>query len=113
MATKTGIDLKKTDKGWEAPCGCVFHIFDGLPILEKASEVFIGQTSLVGKLEPHLHPCLTHTPNAGYEAIVTLCRRMLYDNGEIMLEAFANRVEAELRKLGMDSLPTTHEQKDA
>ena len=60
MATKTGIGLKKTDKGWEAPCSCVFHIFDGLPDLEMVYDMK-GTTLLRGKLAPHWHPCKRHT----------------------------------------------------
>lgn len=59
MATKTGIDLKKTPEGWTAPCGCRFHIFDGPPRIEEYRS---GETTLVGKLEPHWHPCKSHAP---------------------------------------------------
>lgn len=61
MATKTGIPLKHTEKGWETQCGCVFHIFDGLPGVElpvRGSD----ETILIGKLEPHWHPCKEHEP---------------------------------------------------
>ena len=71
MATKTGIELKRTVLGWQAPCGCLFHIFDGLPMIEVEYQTDVqmsltgdrslkGQTVLIGKLAPHWHPCKKH-----------------------------------------------------
>lgn len=59
MATKTGVELKKTKSGWEAPCSCVFHIFDGAPAVEERIG-FLEEMVLIGKLSPHWHPCDVH-----------------------------------------------------
>lgn len=57
--TKTGIVLARTPKGWTAPCGCVFHIFDGLPDLEQIFDKE-GTTLMRGVVAPHWHPCAKH-----------------------------------------------------
>lgn len=59
MATKTGVPLKHTAKGWEAECGCVFHIFDGLPSVEKEVKGS-DETIMIGTVAPHWHPCNEH-----------------------------------------------------
>ena len=64
MATKTGIELTKSPEGWQAPCGCVFHIFDGPPSVEKQvfEKLLDGshETILIGVVAPHWHPCKKH-----------------------------------------------------
>lgn len=88
MATKTGIELKKTDKGWEAPCGCVFHAFDGLPRVEERLPLS-GEIILIGKLAPHWHTCDLHCTPTGR------ARKMSTDLTEYVKERIQSCVYAQ------------------
>ena len=55
--TKTGQLLRATPEGYADTCGCMIHLWDGLPLVETNS---IGddprKATYIGVLEPHLHP---------------------------------------------------------
>ena len=58
MGDRPRITLTDGPNGPEAPCGCLFHYWDGVPKRNR----LIGRKAVVmrGVVDPHWHPCDKH-----------------------------------------------------